>query len=97
MAKPAQYGTVQGSVDTVNDAIAQGKTATLIRGDLIDVASCSHHLPVNDCNWGPGLIPTWMKMLDRARINRLALAAYRARTKPETLKDLTDQGQTRRC
>lgn len=41
LGKPAQHGTAHGSGDTVNDAVARGKSATLIRGDLIDDASCA--------------------------------------------------------
>ena len=39
LGKPAQHGTALSSGDTVNDAVAQGKTTTLIRGDLINGAS----------------------------------------------------------
>ena len=39
LGKLAQHNNAQSSGDTVNDAVAQGKTATLIRGDLADEAS----------------------------------------------------------
>lgn len=41
MDKPAQHGTVRSSVDTVNGAVARGKSATLIRGGLDGLASRS--------------------------------------------------------
>jgi len=41
MDKPAQHGIVRSLVDTVNDAVARGKSATLIRGGLNGCASRS--------------------------------------------------------